>query len=230
MKAPVPPNEPERLAALRAYRILDTGAEQVYDDITKLAAFICDAPISIISLVDDTRQWFKSKVGLTLDQTPRDVAFCAHAILQTEPLIVKDALADQRFCDSSLVTGEPHIRFYAGFPLVTSEGFALGTLCAMDRKTRELSPHQRQTMLALSRQVMALLEHRRILFQLAQALEQVKVLSGLLPMCAWCKRIRDDHGYWKSVEVYLKEHTEADFTHGICPECLAKAIPAGKKS
>ncbi len=225
MKAPVAPNEAQRLAALRAYKILDTGGEQVYDDITELAAYICEVPIAMISLVDESRQWFKSKVGLTQNETPRDVAFCAHAILQAEPLIVDDATKDDRFKSSTLVTAEPYIRFYAGFPLLSPDGFALGTLCAVDRKTRSLSDHQRQTMLALSRQVMALLEHRRVSGQLAQSLENVKVLRGLLPICAWCKRIRDDEGYWKSVEAYLRHHTEADFTHGICPACLGKAVP-----
>ncbi len=230
MKAPAPANESQRLAALRAYHILDTGAEQVYDDVTALAAYICEAPIAMISLVDETRQWFKSKVGLTQNETPRDVAFCAHAILQTEPLIVRDATKDDRFSGSSLVTGEPYIRFYAGFRLISPDGFALGTLCAVDRRSRQLSDQQRETMVALSRQVMVLLEHRRVSGRLAHLLEQVKVLSGLLPICAWCKRIRNDEGYWKSVETFIQEHTEADFTHGICPDCLAKAFPGNRAS
>ncbi len=225
MKPRIPENESQRLAALRAYRILDTAAEQTYDDITALAAYICAVPIALISLVDDTRQWFKSKIGLNQSETPRDVAFCAHAILQTEPLVVRDATSDQRFRDSTLVTDEPFIRFYAGFPLITAEGLALGTLCAIDRKTRELTTQQHQAMLSLARQIMTLLEHRRVTFQLAHALEEVKTLSGLLPICAWCKRIRDDQGGWKSIESYVKAHSEADFTHGICPECLEKAMP-----
>lgn len=225
MKAPLPPSEIQRLAALRAYRVLDTAAEQAYDDITTLAAYICEVPMAMISLVDESRQWFKSKVGLSRQETSRDVAFCAHAILQTEPLIVKDARADDRFRDSSLVTDEPYVRFYAGFPLTTSDGFVLGTLCAVDRKEHELNEHQRRTMLALSRQVMALLEHRRVSFQLAEALDHVKILSDLLPICAWCKRVRDDQGYWRSVESYLKERTGTEFTHGICPECREKVAP-----
>ena len=154
MKAPIPDNEAERLAALAEYRILDTAAEQAYDDITALAAYLCEVPIAMISLVDASRQWFKSKAGLNEQETPRDVAFCAHAILQSEPLIVRDALKDARFADSALVTREPHIRFYAGFPLFTPEGFALGTLCAIDRKPRQITPEQQTAMAALSRQVM----------------------------------------------------------------------------
>ena len=222
MKAPTPDNEAERLAALREYHVLDTGAEQAYDDITTLAAYLCEVPIALISLVDEKRQWFKSKLGLNRRETPRDVAFCAHAILQSEPLIVRDALKDARFADSSLVTRSPHIRFYAGFPLTTPEGFALGTLCAIDRKPRQLSAGQKAAMQALSRQVMALLDLRRVSGRMAEALEKVKTLHGLLPICAWCKRIRDDKGYWSQVEAYIREHTGADFTHGICPACYEK--------
>ena len=225
MKAPIPDNEAQRLAALREYRILDTAAEQAYDDITALAAYLCNVPIAMISLVDKDRQWFKSKLGLNQQETPRDVAFCAHAILQTEPLIVRHALKDTRFSDSSLVTREPHIRFYAAFPLATPEGFALGTLCAIDRRPRQLSARKKQAMQALSRQVMALLELRRVSARMAEALENIRTLGGLLPICAWCKRIRDDQGYWGEVEAYLREHTGADFTHGICPDCLEKQRP-----
>jgi hypothetical protein len=225
MKAPIPENEAQRLAALREYRILDTAAEQTYDDITALAAYLCNVPVAMISLVDESRQWFKSKLGLNECETPRDVAFCAHAILQTEPLIVRDALKDTRFSDSALVTRSPHIRFYAGFPLATSEGLALGSLCAIDRRPRQLSAKQKTAMQALARQVMTLLELRRVSAGLAQALERVKILHGLLPICAWCKRIRDDQGYWSQVEAYMHEHTGANFTHGICPECLEKQRP-----
>lgn len=225
MKAPIPENEAQRLAALREYHILDTAAEESYDDITALAAYLCRVPIATISLVDESRQWFKSKLGLDQQETPREVAFCAHAILQSEPLIVRDALKDVRFADSELVTGKPHIRFYAGFPLASPEGFALGSLCAIDRKPRQLSPGQKTAMHALARQVMALMELRRVSARMAQVLEKIKTLHGLLPICAWCKRIRDDHGYWKQVEAYVHEHTGADFTHGICPDCLQKQRP-----
>jgi len=225
MKAPIPDNEAERLAALREYHILDTAAEQTYDDITALAAYLCEVPIAMISLVDESRQWFKSRLGLNERETPRDVAFCAHAILQSEPLIVRDALKDSRFSDSALVTRSPHIRFYAGFPLTSPEGFALGTLCAIDRRPRQLSAEQKTAMQALARQVMALLELRRVSARMAEVLDKVKTLHGLLPICAWCKRIRDDHGYWSQVEAYVHEHTGADFTHGICPECLEKQRP-----
>ncbi len=223
MKAPLPGNETERLAALKEYHILDTETEQSYDDITILAAHICNVPIAMISLVDEVRQWFKSKVGLEQQQTSRDVAFCAHAILQNEPFTVRDATKDRRFSGNMLVTGEPHIRFYAGIPLTNPEGLILGTLCVVDHHPRRLSVAQRKALQALSRQVMALLELRRVSTHLAEALEHVKTLQGLLPICAWCKRIRDDQGYWDQVEAYFHKSMGTDFTHGICPECLKKA-------
>jgi GAF domain-containing protein len=213
------------LVALREYHILDTAAEQAYDDIVALAAYLCNVPIALITLVDESRTWFKSRLGLNEKETPRDVAFCAHAILQTEPLIMRDALKDTRFSDNPLVTSSPHIRFYAGFPLASPDGFALGTLCVIDRKPRRLSAEQKTAMQTLARQVMALLELRRVSARLAEGLENVKTLHGLLPICAWCKRIRDDQGYWSQVEAYVHEHTGADFTHGICPECLEKQRP-----
>lgn len=225
MSAPIPNNEAERLAALKEYRVLDTGTEQPYDDITTLAAHICQVPISTISLVDEARQWFKARVGMARRQTPREIAFCAHTILQREPFIIRDARKDRRFAGNALVTDEPHIRFYAGFPLVNQQGLVVGTLCAMDRKPRELSAKQIKAMQALVRQVMALLEFRRVSVHLADALNHIKTLQGLLPICAWCKRVRDDEGYWDQVEAYFHKYTGIDFTHGICPECLEKMRP-----
>lgn len=149
----------ERLAALRDYQILDTLAERDYDDITELAAALCDTAISLVSLVDEKRQWFKSCFGLNVTETPVEWAFCSHAI-QTpgEMFIVPDAHKDPRFSNNPLVTGDPHIRFYAGMPLLTSSGHALGTLCVLDTVPRELSPRQQKTLKTLTRQVVALLE------------------------------------------------------------------------
>ena len=232
MTAPLPSNEVERLEALKEYHILDTGTDQSYDDITILAAHICKVPIAMISLVDEVRQWFKSRLGVEQQQTPREVAFCAHAILRNEPFIVADATKDRRLADSALVTGEPHIRFYAGIPLINPEGLVLGTLCVIDRQPRRLTAAQQSALRALSRQVMALLELRRVSTHLAEALDHVKKLQGLLPICAWCKRIRDDKGYWDQVEAYFHKSTGADFTHGICPQCMEKlcAKAAGKSA
>ncbi len=173
IKPPKPPDEGRRLDALQDYQILDTLPEQAYDDITFLASQICGTPIAAISLVDSERQWFKSKVGLDAEETPRDIAFCAHAILdKTQPLVVEDAERDERFRDNPLVTGEPHIRFYAGAPLVTPGGHAVGTLCVIDRKAGQLSPDRRHALEILSREVVSLMELRRALRELDRTRRQ----------------------------------------------------------
>lgn len=169
MKAPLPSNEVARLTALRQYQILDTASEKAFDDITLLASYVCNAPIAVISLVDADRQWFKSKVGQTVSETSRDISFCSHAILQPDLMVVPDALKDERFATSPLVNSDPKVRFYAGMPLVTPEGHALGTLCVYDRKPRELSPEQADALRALANQVIVLLELRRNSADLARA-------------------------------------------------------------
>jgi len=160
-EAPIPENEPERLASLYSYNILDTSPEQDFNDLVQLASYICQAPISLISLVDPTRQWFKATCGLDANQTSREIAFCSHAILQPDLMIIEDALTDHRFHDNPLVISDPHIRFYAGAPLKTSEGINLGTLCVIDRVPRSLSEEQRANLTRVSRQVVALMELRR---------------------------------------------------------------------
>jgi GAF domain-containing protein len=163
-------SETARVAALQRYAILDTEPEQAFDDLALLASYICKTPIALISLVDENRQWFKSRVGLSVLETPREIAFCSTAIQQSEVLVVPDTLEDARFRDNPLVVSEPKIRFYAGAPLVTEEGHALGTLCVIDRTPRELSPDQKEALQALSRLVLAQLEFRRNLALLKEAL------------------------------------------------------------
>lgn len=139
MSYPTPDNEAERLKTLGSYEILDTRPEDRFDELTRLAALICGTPIALVSLVDEDRQWFKSKVGLEASQTPREQAFCAHAIMSQDLLVVRDASKDPRFAANPLVLGEPHIRLYAGAPLTAPNGHNLGALCVIDRKPRRLS-------------------------------------------------------------------------------------------
>jgi two-component system, NtrC family, sensor kinase len=157
----VPDNEAARLKALRQYRVLDTAPETALDDLTALAAHICGTPIALINLIDADRQWFKSRLGLEIAELPREVGFCTQAILEPdELLIVPDASVDDRFATSPLVIAEPKIRFYAGAPLVTPEGLAIGTLCTIDRQARDLTPEQAEALRVLGRQVMTHLELR----------------------------------------------------------------------
>jgi anti-sigma regulatory factor (Ser/Thr protein kinase) len=203
-----PVDEEARLAALRRYRILDTDPEQAFDDLTMLASHICGTPMALITLIDEDRQWFKSEVGVGIRQTERSIAFCTHAITQPGIMEVPDAREDDRFRHNPMVVGEPHIRFYAGAPLITPDGHGLGTLCVVDIKPRRLTSEQSQALEALRRQAQAQLELRYNLIELEGALaardraeaeqaalvarlraslEKVDKLSALIPFTSTCE-------------------------------------------
>ena len=201
-------NEKARLQALHGYKILDTDPEKAFDDLTILASHICETPVALISLIDSDRQWFKSKHGVDVSETPREVSFCAVAIQQPDLFVVPDASKDPRFNSNPFVVSDPKIRFYAGAPFASSDGHPLGTLCVVDMVPRELTPSQETALLALSRQVQAQFELRknlielravlgerdraeaerdRTIVELQHALDHVQRLSGLLPACSVCK-------------------------------------------
>ena len=161
MKPPIPLNEHARLELLRQYEVVDTPAEPVFDEITSRAAEICQTPISLLTFVDRDRTWFKSSTGLKLHEMPRDLSFCAHAICQDHFYVARDLLADERFADNPLVAGGSQVRFYAAVPLISPEGLALGTLCVMDRKPRDLTKEQADALKELAKGAVLLLEIRR---------------------------------------------------------------------
>jgi anti-sigma regulatory factor (Ser/Thr protein kinase) len=201
-------DETARLAALRQYRILNTEPEQAFDDLTLLASQICGTPIALITLLDEERQWFKSRLGMSATETARSIAFCAHTIQQDDLFVVPDTLADERFRENPLVLGEPWVRFYAGSPLITHDGHALGSLCVLDRVPRTLTSEQQAALDALRRQAVAQLElrlnvdelaqalherdqaenaERQLVHELQAALENARHLSALLPLCSACQ-------------------------------------------
>jgi len=201
-------NEAARLAALRRYKILDTEPEQAFDDLALLASHICGTPIALITLVDADRQWFKARVGITIKETARSLSFCTHAIKQRDVYVVPDARHDDLFRDNPFVATEPGVRFYAGAPLVTPDGHALGTLCVVDQVPRTLTREQSEALEALKRQAEAQLELRAnltqlkgalaerdkaeaeqagLIVELRSALDEVKKLSSLVPYCSTCQ-------------------------------------------
>ncbi|MBD2608786.1 GAF domain-containing protein [Scytonema hofmannii FACHB-248] len=178
---PLPANEQDRLKALERYQILDTDPESAFDDLTALAAYICGTPIALISLLDNHRQWFKSKVGVEATETPKELGFCIHAICQpNKMLIVPNMLEDERFATNPLVTADPKIRFYAGASLITPDGFALGTICVLDREPRKLNPEEIAALQSLSRQVISQMELRINITKLKQNIsKRVQVEQNL---------------------------------------------------
>jgi len=210
MMAPIPSNEAERLRTLARYRILDTVSESAFDELTRLAATICDTPISLVSFVGENRQWFKSHYGTTTTETPRSLSFCAYAILQEDVFEVEDARADARFKDNLLVTSEPFLRFYAGVPLAVTQDLSLGSLCVIDRKPRHLTSEQKDALRVLGNAVITHLELRRALFD-------IRDISTFVPMCPICRRIQTADGSWMELEEYAK--TAPPEGVGVCPDC-----------
>ena len=177
----IPADDVKRVDALKAYSILDTLPEKEFDDITYLASQICNTPVSLISLIDDKRQWFKSHHGVNATETPRDIAFCAHAINEQDQIfIVNDSRNDVRFHDNPLVTGDPHVIFYAGMPLVSPDGFSLGTLCVIDHKPRKLDESQIKALKALSGQIGRLFELRKKTYQLEATVSELANQNRIL--------------------------------------------------
>ncbi len=208
--------ESARLSALNSYHIVDTQPEPQFDRIVEAAAGVCDTPIALISFVDQERQWFKAKHGLDVDETPREISFCTHAIRSDALMEVTDARADPRFADNPLVTGEPHIAFYAGAPLVTTAGYRLGTVCVIDRKPRQLDDVQTSVLEVLRDAVVRELELRRLKHDAADYMFKV---------CAWCARVQveGEQGTWIAPAEFVRQAYPV--SHGMCPTCVSAEEP-----
>ena len=178
--AALPENETARIEKLLSYQVLDTETETAYDDLVAIAAQICETSTALVSLVDSDRQWFKAKQGIAAAETPRDLAFCAHTILQPQVMVVPDARLDERFAANPLVVNEPYIRFYAGAPLITSDGYKLGTICVVSSEPKEMASHQVKALEALARQVVNQLELRLTLQQITHEIAEKETAQSLL--------------------------------------------------
>ncbi|MCM0605418.1 MAG: PAS domain-containing protein [Xanthomonadaceae bacterium] len=220
-KAPIPDNEKERLDALKRFNVLDTADEAEFDEITKLAATICETKISLVSLIDTNRQWFKSKFGLKAQETPRDVSYCGHAIMGCEVFEVSDSKLDPSFCDNPLYTGEPHVCFYAGAPLITEDGFRIGTLCVIDPKPKKLNENQIKALKSLAKQVVYLLELKVKKQHLGNVIDQLKKAQELSNIGSWEFNLVTHEQTWSS-ENYkifeIKEPQRKDVLHQLYRE------------
>jgi len=235
---PLPPNELQRLEALCDYQIFDTTPEETFDELTRLAAQICQTPIALISLINGDRQWFKSKVGLTVTETPRDIAFCAYTILQKELFIVQDALNDERFASNPLVTSDPNIRFYAGAPLINHDGFALGTLCVIDYVPRELNSEQAEALQTLASQAVTQMDLRCDLTRAIQKRKQVNkelhetrtmldnAFEGISRLDAQGRYIVVNRVYASTVGYQPEEMMGMEWQPTVYPEDLEKVMAA----
>ena len=223
---PEPPDERERLQALRQAHLLDTSPEQVFDDLTHVAALVCATPVALVSLVDARRQWFKSRVGLDTTETPRQVAFCAYAICGPDVLVVEDTHRDDRFRDNPLVTDAPGVRFYAGAPILTQDARAVGTVCVIDHVPRSLAPLQRSALEFLARQAAALIDLRRYAVSAERAKAELQdFLDGafdLIQAVGPDGRIRYVNRSWVATLGYSEQEASSlDLFDIVAPESQA---------
>ncbi len=231
MSSPDPNDDNARMLELESHEILDTMPKRENHDIALLTTEICQTKMSTLAMLDREQKWHKSKVGISKEWMPRDFSICLHMIRGEEPFIVPDTQKDDVFCKIGMVRNPPHVRFYAGVPLINENGFALGTLCAIDTDPKTLDDYQVWALQSLARQVVLLLELRRKSLRLEKTLGEKeaakaknKALASMLPICCCCKKIRDDQDYWYQVEDYISQHRDTTFTHGYCPDCHKAAI------
>jgi GAF domain-containing protein len=229
---PVPLQEAERLEALRRFRILDTDPDAAFDDLAAIASEISGRPVALVTLVDEERQWFKARRGLDalgfgeVTETPRSVAFCAHTIMGDDILEVGDATRDERFATNPFVTGPASVRFYAGAPMVTADGMRLGSVCVLDTVPGELDEGQRAALDGLSRLAVNQLERHRAAIELREALERIRTMARVIPVCAYCERVRTDDDFWQTLDGYLLDRVGSQLERVQCPECAGSSREA----
>ena len=210
MKSPIPEDERDRLDAVELYDLIERGSDRILNDLTRLAAAICETPISLVTFVREDRQDHMAGTGMELGSTSRDEAFCAHALDLDDLLVVEDATVDERFADNPFVVDDPSIRFYAGAPLRMPGEHTLGTLCVIDKQPRQLNTSRRDALRILRDTIVTHLELKR-------AREDIKAIRSLLPMCAWCRSIRTPDDRWVPIHEYVSDTQPV--SHGICPIC-----------
>ncbi len=221
-------DDAERLRALAETGLLDEDPQPALDRLTRLASRVLDAPVSLVSLVDDHRQFFASQLGLgepvaSRRETPLSHSFCQHVVTSGENLVVADAPSDPRVSGNRAIE-DLRVQAYAGVPLRTAEGHVLGSFCVIDHEPRDWTSDELEILSDLAAGCITEIELRRAVGALARAQERIRTLRGLIPVCSWCRRIRDDAGYWNDLERYVETHTDARVSHGICPSCAASML------
>lgn len=222
---PILINEHERLQDLYEYNILDTHAESDFDELVELASHICKCPISLITLLDKDRQWFKAKIGLEISDMPRDVAFCSYAILQDDVMVIEDTTKDERFCDNPTVIGFPNVRFYAGVPIISPAGHKLGTICVADRRPRVLSSEERRILKLLANQATKLLEIRKKNILIKEKSEEIVRLKAK----AISRYMQDTENEKKAIAVYLHEQFAQEIASSLMYLDMVKTEQADKQ-
>ncbi|MGE3609489.1 MAG: PAS domain S-box protein [Bacteriovoracaceae bacterium] len=223
-KAPIPVNEVQRIKDLKNYRILDTFPDPAFDEITRLAANICGTKIALVSLIDEDRQWFKSRFGLEAKETPRDISYCGHAIMGDDIFIVEDSEVDSRFCDNPLFLGEPHVRFYAGVPLKTPSGNRIGTLCVIDSTTKKLDQTKIEILKSLAKHVVDILELKSHTEDLLAVNSQYKAVQAIALTGGWELDIKTGYIKWSDIifDIFSMPKVDTPFSRQECINIFKK--------
>ncbi|KIG15345.1 Diguanylate cyclase (GGDEF domain) with GAF sensor [Enhygromyxa salina] len=214
-----------RVDTLHGYAILDSEPEPRFDALTKISSLALDLPVTLITLVDAAREWTKSAYGVELASLPTQLGFGSAAIAARQLLVIEDISTDPRFAAHPLVTGPLQLRFFAGVPLEVRCGHQIGSLCVFGQTPHAVTPRETELLLALAGQVVQMLELRRTESELEGAVQSIRTLATLIPICSHCRKVRDDENHWSTLERLVQAKTGSRFTHGICPDCVREHYP-----